>query len=102
VGAQGDEARAVVERLEDKTRELLDKFGPGPRVHYHTGLYRGAVDEAWTLDELRGRMVEAQERLLEHAAEGWDGRAGCLGRCWTSAVAWGEARSSGPSGSGRG
>lgn len=54
-----------------KTEAILRRYGPGPRVHYHTGL----VDEPGCLrapaEVLRQRLVHAQERILYHAAEIW-------------------------------
>jgi tocopherol O-methyltransferase len=54
-----------------KTEHILRRYGPGPRVHYHTGL----VDELESLevpaDVLRRRLVIAQERILKHAAQVW-------------------------------
>ena len=54
-----------------KTQAILRRYGPGPRVHYHTGL----VDELECLqvpaEVLRRRLVAAQERILNHAAEVW-------------------------------
>jgi tocopherol O-methyltransferase len=54
-----------------RTEHILKRYGPGPRVHYHTGL----VDELGCLDvpaaDLRRRLVAAQELILNHAAEVW-------------------------------
>jgi len=54
-----------------RTAHILRRYGPGPRVHYHTGL----VDELGDLDvpaaQLRRRLVTAQERILEHGATTW-------------------------------
>lgn len=69
----------VVSYFAGKTSSILRKFGPGPRVHYHTGLWSGPVSPEWTTDELRGRMVAAQERLLELAAERWQASATLCG-----------------------
>jgi tocopherol O-methyltransferase len=55
----------------DKTEHILRRYGPGPRVHYHTGI----VDEMESLeappDVLRRHLVTAQERILKYAAEVW-------------------------------
>lgn len=57
---------------DDKTRRILDRYGPGPRVHYHTGLVKHA-DDASTLPrrELRRRLVEAQEALVYESLDAW-------------------------------
>jgi len=61
----------IVAYYEPKTQELLRRYGPGPRLHYHTGI----VDEPVSLDipmsVLRGEIVAGQERLLYIAAEIW-------------------------------
>ncbi len=74
MSAEEENTRAIVERLEEKTSELINKFGPGPRIHYHTGAYQGPVDEEWTLAELQQRMVAAQEELLDRAGKIWNAK----------------------------
>ena len=57
----------------DKTAAIIDRYGPGPRVHYHIGLFdndrpaRGA-----TAEQIRTGIVQAQERLLDRAASVWE------------------------------
>jgi SAM-dependent methyltransferase len=62
----------VVAHFERKTQAILQRYGPGPRVHYHAGL----VDEPPSQDAsghaLRRQLVEAQERVLSLAAGLWD------------------------------
>jgi tocopherol O-methyltransferase len=56
-----------------KTAAIIERYGPGPRVHYHIGLFgedRLASDA--TAEELRAEIVAAQERMLERAAAVWD------------------------------
>jgi cyclopropane fatty-acyl-phospholipid synthase-like methyltransferase len=67
---------AIVDWYESKTEFLLEKYGPGPRVHYHTGLT--AEEPAATRDELRRQIVESQEAMLRRAAAQWDGARGEL------------------------
>jgi len=56
---------------EPKTQDLLRRYGPGPRLHYHTGI----VDEVVPLDvsqpTLQRGIAAAQERLLHYAAQVW-------------------------------
>ncbi|WP_438044797.1 SAM-dependent methyltransferase [Sorangium sp. So ce128] len=59
-----EEQQVVAAFYDEKTRRILAKYGPGPRVHYHTGFSDGAVDPRWSLDELRARLIESQEALL--------------------------------------
>jgi len=63
----------VIAYYESKTRSILERYGPGPRVHYHTGLVDdpGPLDSSST-EELRQLLVVAQERMLYHAANVWD------------------------------
>src|SRR5215469_2136810 len=56
----------------DKTAAITDRYGPGPRVHYHIGLFgedRPACGA--TADLIRAGIVHAQERLLDRAASAW-------------------------------
>jgi tocopherol O-methyltransferase len=57
----------------DKTAAIIDRYGPGPRVHYHIGLFeddRSAPGA--TAEQIRAGIVQAQERLLDHAASVWE------------------------------
>src|SRR5712671_5531420 len=54
---------------DSKTQAILERYGPGPRVHYHAGLVddEGSADSL-SAEELRRQLVAAQERMLSHAA----------------------------------
>ena len=54
-----------------KTRDVLAKYGPGPRVHYHTGWVEGLPSSDSPSDELRKVLVAGQERLLAEASRTW-------------------------------
>ncbi|MFB7462823.1 class I SAM-dependent methyltransferase [Streptomyces sp. NPDC056224] len=55
-----------------KTQEILQKYGPGPRVHFHVGLYPdGPPDTTVPQSALKQHLLEAQERIVEHAARSW-------------------------------
>jgi cyclopropane fatty-acyl-phospholipid synthase-like methyltransferase len=56
---------------EPKTKEILARYGPGPRLHYHTGIVDKPVRLDVSILDLRRRAVVAQERLLHHAAKAW-------------------------------
>lgn len=62
----------VVAFYESKTLQLLHKYGPGPRVHYHSGIYVGAPPPGRSCAELRELLVRAQEELLEESAAAWE------------------------------
>lgn len=54
-----------------KTCWLLDKYGPGPRVHFHTGLVSPEEHPAPTAALISRQLVEGQERMLQRALESW-------------------------------
>lgn len=62
----------VVSFYESKTQQVLRKYGPGPRVHYHSGVYLGAPPPGRSSSQLRELLVAAQEALLEESAAAWD------------------------------
>jgi tocopherol O-methyltransferase len=62
----------VVSYFTHKTDSILARYGPGPRVHYHTGLVREAPPSSATTSELRRVLVDGQVRMLERAADAWD------------------------------
>jgi len=62
--------REVADFYDRKTRAVLRRYGPGPRVHYRTGF----VDEPLRLTtaaEIRRQIVASQERVLYYAGEFW-------------------------------
>jgi cyclopropane fatty-acyl-phospholipid synthase-like methyltransferase len=62
--------KRVVAYYEGKTQAILQRYGPGPRVHFHTGF----VDEARplaTVSGLRSQLCESQERMLKDAVDAW-------------------------------
>jgi tocopherol O-methyltransferase len=62
----------VAAHLEGKTAAILQRYGPGPRVHYHAGLIDHPPHSNESAQSLRQRLVAAQERMLAHAAKIWD------------------------------
>lgn len=59
-----------------KTQVLIDRYGPGPAIHYHFGLFAsGETGSYGSLEEIRRRIVDSQERMLAYAAEVWDSRS---------------------------
>jgi tocopherol O-methyltransferase len=55
---------------ESKTDAILRRYGPGPRVHFHTG-FTGEPRSNASIVEMRTQLVEAQERVLHYAIEAW-------------------------------
>jgi tocopherol O-methyltransferase len=58
----------VASLYEAKTSVILRRYGPGPRVHYHTG-FVGEVRTSPTTVALRAQLVESQERMLRYASD---------------------------------
>ncbi|MEV6957038.1 methyltransferase domain-containing protein [Streptomyces sp. NPDC051183] len=56
-----------------KTADILHKYGPGPRVHFHVGLFAQGETPNTTVSQsvLKRRIVGAQEAIVEHAARTW-------------------------------
>lgn len=69
----------LVAYYEAKTRAILARYGPGPRIHYHTGLLNepAAVDAQG--EDLRRLLVSSQEQMLWYAAALWDARLNLSG-----------------------
>jgi tocopherol O-methyltransferase len=64
---------------DNKTQAILRRYGPGPRVHYHTGLVGdGSIIES-DAERLRELLVQSQEKLLWYGAKIWqfETLAGC-------------------------
>lgn len=64
---------AIVGYYSHKTQEIIDKYGPGPRVHYHSGWYE-TPGTPWPQDieTLRQSLIAAQERTLTEATKRWE------------------------------
>jgi tocopherol O-methyltransferase len=62
----------VAAYFDSKTAAILARYGPGPRVHYHTGLVDQEPPRRLPAEFLRHWLVAAQERMLFHAAEAWN------------------------------
>jgi tocopherol O-methyltransferase len=65
--------------FERKTQSILNRYGPGPLVHYHTGLVDDPPPLAASIPDLRRRLTAAQERILRHAAMVWRGSSALRG-----------------------
>jgi len=58
----------IARYYDEKTERILRRYGPGPRVHYHTGLLDETPPPGLSADVLRVHINEAQERLLRELA----------------------------------
>ncbi|MFG1810104.1 methyltransferase domain-containing protein [Streptomyces sp. NPDC049040] len=56
-----------------KTNDILQKYGPGPRVHFHVGLFEKDARLNTTVSQavLKRRISASQEAILSHAARSW-------------------------------
>lgn len=72
----GLDAGVVSSYYNDMTAKLMDKYGPGPDIHYHLGYYEaGKAPEhspEATPEEIRTSIVAGQRRHLARAAQVWD------------------------------
>ena len=50
---------------------FLRRYGPGPRVHYHTGFIDEPPASGASAQLLRQHLIDAQERTLRYAAGVW-------------------------------
>jgi tocopherol O-methyltransferase len=62
----------VVAYFDHKTQSILQRYGPGPRVHYHTGITDDPPPSNASASTLQRLLVAGQERMLWYAAEVWD------------------------------
>ena len=62
----------VAAYFDGKTTGILERYGPGPRVHYHTGLVDDPPARGATVAELRQELVRGQELMLQEAAAAWE------------------------------
>jgi tocopherol O-methyltransferase len=63
----------VLHYYQEKTARLLDKYGPGPLVHYHVGYFGSDVDDDFgSPAEIRARIARAQTDLVRQAALSWE------------------------------
>jgi tocopherol O-methyltransferase len=68
ISARPDPVAALYDH---KTSSILHRYGPGPRVHYHTGFVDDSKLPA-TATALRSLLVESQERMLRYASASWE------------------------------
>ena len=61
----------VAQYYERKTDSILRRYGPGPRVHFHTGFLDEPATKT-TAPLLRAEIRESQERMLRDSADAWD------------------------------
>ncbi|HEX8702422.1 MAG TPA: methyltransferase domain-containing protein [Myxococcaceae bacterium] len=58
----------VAAYYDEKTERILRRYGPGPRVHYHTGLQDETPPAGLSTGALRELIHQAQEGLLRELA----------------------------------
>lgn len=57
----------------EKTARILRKYGPGPRVHFHSGLSTRPAPRDANAEALRAFMHEGQDRLVQHVTRDLEG-----------------------------
>jgi len=67
----------LVTFYERKTQSILHRYGPGPRVHYHTGFIDEPPSSYASAEALRSELIAGQERTLRYVAGVWNARS-CL------------------------
>jgi cyclopropane fatty-acyl-phospholipid synthase-like methyltransferase len=67
----GEGTISIADYYERKTQQIVERYGPGPRIHYHTGLIDEPQAPCSAIPLLRRRLVAAQERMLAYAADVW-------------------------------
>jgi tocopherol O-methyltransferase len=77
--ALNEAIESVVAYYELKTPAILKRYGPGPRVHYHTGLLDEPPPSGTSAQLVRHRLIDAQERALRYAAGLWRARSTLCG-----------------------
>ena len=58
----------VARYYDEKSRRIIEKYGPGPRIHFHSGIHARSVPNDAPLDEVRAALVAAQEELVEEVS----------------------------------
>lgn len=54
-----------------KTADILHKYGPGPRVHFHLGMFESTPNTTVAQHLIRRRITDSQEAVIRHAAATW-------------------------------
>lgn len=62
----------VIEWYEKKTQNIIDKYGPGPVIHFHTGIIESREKPEKDIELLRLQLVKSQEKLMQVACNFWD------------------------------
>jgi tocopherol O-methyltransferase len=66
---EGASPEEVAAYYDAKTEAILRRYGPGPRVHYHTGMVDDPPPPGLTAEALRVLIHESQELLLSELAQ---------------------------------
>lgn len=62
----------VIEWYSKKTDSIIQKYGPGPIVHFHTGIVKGDLEFADDIEITKEQLRIAQDSLLLEAARFWE------------------------------
>jgi tocopherol O-methyltransferase len=61
----------IIDWYEKKTQNIIDKYGPGPVIHFHTGIIDPVDNPEKDSELLRLQLVKSQEKLLQVACDFW-------------------------------
>jgi cyclopropane fatty-acyl-phospholipid synthase-like methyltransferase len=62
----------VISWYESKTESIIEKYGSGPKIHFHTGYFDDGENPSKNEFELRRQLIRSQEKLLKNAFRFWD------------------------------
>ena len=62
----------IITYYDSKTKSILQKYGPGPRVHFHCGVIESDTEPASNAEGIRQQLIQSQEDVLYEAAQLWD------------------------------
>lgn len=67
------QAESVLKYYHAKTEGIIRKYGPGPDIHYHAGLFSADKHdlEALSYEAIRLGIINSQRALVSYAAESW-------------------------------
>ncbi len=66
--------REVTAYYDRKSELVLKKYGPGPRVHFHSGVMDLDTAPAPDIEGVRQQLIKAQENVLHEAAQIWNAK----------------------------
>jgi tocopherol O-methyltransferase len=68
----------IISWYEGKTQSIIEKYGSGYKIHFHTGYFDKCENPSNDLSTLKKQLINSQEKLLIKAFEfsNWESRVG--------------------------